>query len=118
MALCILSLNCNRMQDLSKRTGLLQWLQSLPVGDDVVCLPETHCVSSAECGTDRWLSAIRLDDGSIVSSPAELCASFAVFYTSLFSAAPTDPVIRASLLADVSSSLAPDMAPSVRPFWT
>ena len=67
-----------------------------------------------KCGTDRWLSAIRLDDDPIVSSPAELCASFAPFYTFLCSAAPTDPVIHASLLANVSSSLAPDMVPSVR----
>ena len=61
-------------------------------------------------GADRWISAIRLDDGSIVSSPADLCASFAAFYSSLFSAAPTDPVTRTSLLANVSSSLPPNMA--------
>ena len=39
-----------------------------------------------------------------------MCASFAAFYTSLFSANPTDPVIRASLLNNVSSSLSPAMA--------
>ena len=63
-----------------------------------------------KCGADRWISAIRLDDGTIVSSPAELCASFPAFYMSLFSAAPTDPDIRASLLSNVSSSLSPAMA--------
>lgn len=63
-----------------------------------------------KCGADRWISAIKLDGGTIVSSPAELCASFAAFYTSLFSAAPTDPVIRASLLNNVPSSLSPAMA--------
>lgn len=44
-------------------------------------------------GADRWISAIRLEDGTIVSSPTGLCASFTAFYTSLFSAIPTDPVI-------------------------
>jgi len=63
-----------------------------------------------KCGADRWISAIKLDDGTIVSSPAELCAAFGAFYTSLFSATSTDPVIRASLLENVSSSLSPDMA--------
>ena len=63
-----------------------------------------------KCGADRWIPAIRLDNGAIVSSPAELCASFASFYTSLFSAAPTDPAVAASLLGNVSSTLSPDMA--------
>ena len=36
--------------------------------------------------------------------------SFEDFYTSLFSATPTDPVIRDSLLGNVSSSLTPGMA--------
>lgn len=56
-----------------------------------------------KCGTDRWLSAIKLDNGTIVSSPADLCAAFADFSISLFLAAPTDPVIRDSLLGNVSS---------------
>ena len=34
-------LNCNGIRDLSKRTGLTQWLRSLPVRVDVVCLQET-----------------------------------------------------------------------------
>ena len=63
-----------------------------------------------KCGADRWISAIKLDDGTIVSSPTDLCAAFAGFYTSLFSATPTDPVIRNSLLNNVSSSLSPGMA--------
>ena len=61
-------------------------------------------------GADRWISAIRLEDGAIVSSPSELCASFAAFYSALFTAAPTDPVVRSSLLGNVSSTLSPDMA--------
>ena len=63
-----------------------------------------------KCGADRWISAIKLDDGPIVSSPAELCAAFGAFYTSLFSATSTNPVIRASLLENVSSFLSPNMA--------
>ena len=63
-----------------------------------------------KCGADRWISAIKLDDGTIVSSPTELCASFAAFYSSLFSASPTDPAVRDSLLSNVSSSLPPAMA--------
>ena len=49
MARSVLTLNCNGIRDLSKRSGLVQWLRSLPVNVDVVCLQETHCVSDAEC---------------------------------------------------------------------
>ena len=51
MALSILTLNCNGIRDQSKRAGLVQWLRSLPVGADIVCLQETHCLSSAECSS-------------------------------------------------------------------
>ena len=51
MALSILSLNCHGIRDQSKRSGLLQWLRSLPVSVDIVCLQETHCVSVAECSS-------------------------------------------------------------------
>ena len=63
-----------------------------------------------KCGAERWISAIRLDDGTIVSSLTKLCESSVAFYTSLFSAATTDPVVGASLLGNVSSTLSPDMA--------
>ena len=55
MALSILSLNCNGIRDRSKRTGLVQWLRSLSLVVDVVCLQETHCVSQIEC--DLWFSS-------------------------------------------------------------
>ena len=55
MALSILSLNCNGISDQSIRAGLAQWLRSLPVTVDVVCLQETHCVSQAECSL--WISS-------------------------------------------------------------
>ena len=51
MALSILTLNCNGIRDQSKRAGLVQWLRSLPVGADIVCLQETHCLSAAECSS-------------------------------------------------------------------
>ena len=55
MALSIISLNVNGMWDQSKRLGLVQWLRSLPVTVDVVCLQETHCTSDSECSS--WLSS-------------------------------------------------------------
>ena len=59
---------------------------------------------------DRWISALRAEDGSIVSSPVDLCQSFTCFYSSLYTAAPTDPVVQSSLLGNLSSSLPPDKA--------
>ena len=55
MALSLLSLNCNGIRDQFKRTGLVQWLGSLHVIVDVVCLQETHCVSQTEC--TLWFSS-------------------------------------------------------------
>ena len=49
MALSILSLNTNGIRDNAKRDGLVQWLRSLPVSLDLVCLQETHCTSGDEC---------------------------------------------------------------------
>ena len=63
MALSILSLNCNGIRDQSKRSGLLQWLRSLPVSVDIVCLQETHCVSVVECSS--WFRSSGFD--SVVS---------------------------------------------------
>ena len=61
-------------------------------------------------GADRCISAIKLDDCTIVSSPTDLCTAFVDFYASLFSATPTDPVIHDSLLSNISSSLSPGEA--------
>ena len=60
--------------------------------------------------TDRWISAIRNADGSIASSPADLCHSFSSFYSSLFTAEPTDPAAAHTLLANLTSVLPPDQA--------
>ena len=59
---------------------------------------------------DRWISALRESDGSIVSSPSDLCRSFASFYSSLFTAEVTDPSVQASLLATLPSVLSPVQA--------
>lgn len=56
MALSMLSLNCNGLRDQSKRLGLLQWLRSMPVSPDIVCLQEAHCLSVAECSLWFWSS--------------------------------------------------------------
>ena len=59
---------------------------------------------------DRWISALRESDGTIVSSPGDLCRSFASFYMSLFTADVTDPSVQASLLANLPSALSSDQA--------
>ena len=58
----------------------------------------------------RWISALRESDGTIVSSPADLCCSFASFYMSLFTADVTDSSVQASLLANLPSALSSNQA--------
>ena len=80
MALSILTLNCNGIRDQSKRTGLLQWLRSLPVSMDVVCLQETHCISVAECSL--WFQSSGF--GSVVScGSSHSCGCIILFRPSL-----------------------------------
>ena len=45
-----------------------------------------------------------------MSSPADLCLSFSSFYSSFFTASPTDPVAQQELLSNVSSTLSPGQA--------
>ena len=59
---------------------------------------------------DRWVAALREPDGTLVSSPSDLCASFVSFYSSLFSASSTDSSVQDSLLANISSVLSPNQA--------
>ena len=56
-------------------------------------------------GADRWISALRLDDGTIASSPEDLCQSFHFFYLLLFSAESTDASVLATFLGNLLSSL-------------
>lgn len=64
MALPIISLNVNGLCESLKRECLVQWLRSLPVAMDVVCLQEPHCTSDVECHS--WFSSSGL---SFVLSP-------------------------------------------------
>ena len=59
---------------------------------------------------DRWIAALREDDGSIISSPDDLSRCLSSFYSGLFTAAPTDPLIQLSFLNNISSTLDPDQA--------
>ena len=59
---------------------------------------------------DRWISALRESDGSIVSSPADLCRSLSSFYSGLFTASGTDPCAQSALLGNLSSFLPGDQA--------
>ena len=55
MAFSILSLNVYGLRDVDKRSGLVQWLRSLPSSTDFVCLQETHCISEQEACS--WFSS-------------------------------------------------------------
>ena len=59
---------------------------------------------------DRWVSALRLPDGSVVSDPADLCSSFSDFYFSLYSASETDASAQETLLANLPTPLSPDLS--------
>ena len=65
---------------LPKRIGLVQWLRSLPVCVDVVCLQETHCTSASECSA--WF---RSSGFTPVVSPgsAHSCGCIVLFHPSL-----------------------------------
>ena len=60
--------------------------------------------------TDRLISALRDPDGSIASSPSALCASLRSFYSCIFTASPTDPLIQSSLLRNLTATLPRDQA--------
>ena len=68
MALSIVTLNANGLRDQSKRAGLLQWVRSLSVVPDIVCLQECHCSSDLECQT--WFRA----SGFLGALAALLCS--------------------------------------------
>ena len=76
MALSILSLNCNGIRDQSKRIGLVQWLRSLPVSVDVVCLQETHCLSAPECSS--WFLSSGFNS-SLSPGSAHSCGCIVLF---------------------------------------
>ena len=59
---------------------------------------------------DRWVSALRLPDDSIISDPADLCSSFSDFYSSLYSASETDASAQETLLANLPTPLSPELS--------
>ena len=59
---------------------------------------------------DHWISALRESDGSIVSSPADLCRSLSSFYLDLFTASDTHPCAQSAFLGNLSSVLPGDQA--------
>ena len=59
---------------------------------------------------DRWVSALRLPDDSIVSDPADLCSSFSDFYSSLYSTSETDASAQEALLANLPTPLPPEQS--------
>ena len=61
-------------------------------------------------GADRLVSALRLDDGSIVNSAADLVDCFANFYSTLFSAEEVDRVSQEELLYKLSARLSADQS--------
>ena len=56
------------------------------------------------------MSALRLDDGSIVNSAPDLVDCFANFYFTLFSAEEVDRVSQEELLSKLSASLSADQS--------
>ena len=59
---------------------------------------------------EKKRGAIWNDDGTIVSAPDDLCLSFSSFYSSLFTASPTDASAQESLLDNIVSSLPTDQS--------
>ena len=60
--------------------------------------------------TDRWIAALKKDDGSIVSDPVGLSDCLSSFHAFLFSAESTDESASSELLDNVSSILPSDQA--------
>ena len=59
---------------------------------------------------DRWVSALRLPDDSVVSDPADLCSSFSDFYSSLYSASETDASAQETLLTNLPTPLSAELS--------
>ena len=79
MAFSILSLNVYGLRDADQRSGLVQWLRSLPSSTDFVCLQETHCISEQEACS--WFSSTGY---CVASSCGSLRSMVVLFFTGLF----------------------------------
>lgn len=62
-------------------------------------------------GSQDWIAAMRSDSGQIVSDISGICDSWVDFYSSLFTACPTDPVIQNALLDHLTSKVSVDEVP-------
>ena len=80
MALSICSININGLLDVGKRSGFLVCLRGLPSSVDIVCIQESHCVSSDECAS--WFRSL----GVLSFVPPGLnksCGCIVLFHPSL-----------------------------------
>ena len=59
-------------------------------------------------GTEDWISAMRSEDGFIVSDISNICNSWVSFYSTLFTACQCDINIQNDLLSKVASRVPPD----------
>ena len=82
----------------------IKWVEEGEVSSAFFCRLEK------KRSVDRWVSALRLPDDSIVSDPADLCASFSDFYSSLYSASETDASVQEALLANLPTPLPPEQS--------
>ena len=64
--------------------------------------------SSGKQGAEHLVSALRLDDGSIVNSALDLVDFFANFYSTLFTAEEVERVSQEELLSKISARLSTD----------
>ena len=90
--------------EVAKGAQVCAWARWIEEGE--TCSSYFFCLEKKR-GSDRWIAAMRNDDGQIVASPEGLCSSFSTFYLPLFTAEPTDPIAQESLLSNVESSLLP-----------
>ena len=58
-------------------------------------------------GTDDWISAMKEPDGSLVGDVHSICDSWVSFYSTLFSARPTNIDVQNRLLDNLTSALPP-----------
>ena len=58
-------------------------------------------------GADDWISAMKEPDGSLVGDLPSICDSWVSFYSTLFSACPTNIDVQNRLLDNLSSALPP-----------
>ena len=61
-----------------------------------------------KAGSDNWIPAMRLADGSLASDIDSICSSCVDFYSSLFTTREIDPSVQNGLLSNLSARLPTD----------